>query len=226
MKRRVYMSEKILNRKKRIALLCILCALFSGKVLAESAIVQRVDVQHTGRKLFAIRPDRENETIELHLKEEARWIGAFGNLGAALTSQRFLVISAKSSSWQEIALRLRENVEPKAYVSSNIILVNTGERIAGYDAVAETFIEWVYPLNENVLTLAVEHDVAGVVLEHEVLSYAAGSNSFVSTPLHQREEFISVSVKSKSVVVITSQRILSFTKGKTSWIEESVSQGQ
>lgn len=220
------MSTTILNHLKRIALLLILCALFPASVLAESAIEHSVDVHQTGRSLLAIRANKVNETIELRLKENILWIGAFGNLGAALTTQRFLVISAEASSWQEMALKLRENVEMKAHLSSNIILVNTGYRIAGYDAVTETFIGREYPVNEKVLSVAVEHDVAAVVLEHELLGYAAGNNEFISTPLLQREEITSMSVKSKSVAVITSKRILSFTKGADSWTVESVIQVQ
>ncbi len=113
-------------------------------------------------------------------------------------------------------------MEARAFLSSNIVLANTGDRVVGYDALAESFIEWKYPIEESVREVLVERDVAVVVLEREALGYAADSGIFVPIPFERREELVSVTATSKAVAVITSERILSFSSSKKRWEMESV----
>jgi hypothetical protein len=227
MKCRMCMSNRNATRRT-FPVILLLLAFFTlpGEVIAESEIEHVVDVHQVGRKLVAIRADRPNRTIELRLKEEALWSGSFGKLGVAVTTHRLLVVSEAASSWQEKALRLRENVDSKAHLSSNIALANTGDRIVGYDAVAETFLEWDYPIEEDVRQIVVERDVAVVVLEREVLGHASDSAGFVPIRLGQDERLVSVTAKTQSAAVVTIERILSFTSSKKRWEEESVSHGR
>jgi hypothetical protein len=221
---RVFMSHKNAARKAFPAILLLLSSFtFFGRAIAESGIEHLVDVHQAGRKVIAIRADGENETIELRLKEEALWSGSFGKLGVAVTTHRLLVVSAGAGSWQQKALRLREEVESKAHLSSNIALLDTGDRIVGYDAVTGKFLEWRYPPDENVRQISVERDVAVVVLEHEALGYAADSAGFVPIRLRRDEGLVSVTAKAQSATVVTTQRILSFTSSERRWEEAAAS---
>jgi hypothetical protein len=217
------------NEMRRTSPAIVLLLLFftlPGSVMAESAIEHVVDVHQVGRKILAIRGDGEKETIELRLKEKALWSGSFGKLGVAVTTHRLLVVSGVAGSWQEKPLRLREDVKPKAHLSSNIAVVDTGDRVVGYDAVAEAFLEWRYSLGENVRKVAVDRDVAVVVLERDVLGYATDGAGFVPIRLGRDEELVSVSAKTQSAAVVTSERVLSFTSSERRWKEESVSHGR
>ncbi len=63
--------SRIIFSRQILARVCLIGALlsFSGEAFAESAIEHLVDVHQIGRKILALRGDKENETIELRLKE-------------------------------------------------------------------------------------------------------------------------------------------------------------
>jgi hypothetical protein len=208
----------MISRPIALVMLLVCCA--SGAGAEESAIDQLVDVHHIGTQLIATRSERSSAVMELMRDEDVVWIGAFGNLGGAVTTRRLLVVTPVSSSWREKSLALAEGGTSRIERSSNLILLDTGIRILGFDALAGSFFEWSYPLADQVVAMATDRRVAAIVFRHQVVGYAAGRGVFGTADLQLRETLSSVSAKSELATIVTSKRVLSFRTQTASWSEE------
>jgi hypothetical protein len=200
----------------------LLACCATGVRAEESAIDQLVDVHQIGRQLIATRSERTSAVMELMRDEEVVWIGAFGNLGGAVTTRRLLVVTPVSSGWRDKTLTLAEGGSSRIERSSNLILLDTGIRILGFDALAGAFFEWSYPLADQVIAIAADRRVAAIVFRQKVVGYAAGSGAFGTANLQLRETFYSLSAKSELATIVTSRRVLSFRTRTASWSEEKL----
>jgi len=180
-------------------------------------------VIYAGGKFVAIRAEAEDIKVELKPTEAPLWSRASGSLAAVVTSQRLLVASAKSSAWLEKPLPVEGEVEPKAYLSADLLFVSSNGRILGYDIVVDKFLEWeAVPAAGKVLAVIAEPGVGAIALEHEAVGYAVGSDKFVAIPFQPDEVFSSTSVESGTISIVTSMRKLSFGKGSSRWSEAPV----
>jgi hypothetical protein len=215
-----------LNRYLFTFLLFILSALLSVPVVATSEDTetqQLVDVIYAGRTFVAIRAEAEDIKVKLEPTEAPLWSRASGSLAAVVTSQRLLVATATSPAWLEKPLQVEGEVEPKAYLSADLVFVSSNGRILGYDTVAAKFLEWeAAPAAGPILAVIVEHGLGGIALGREAVGYTGGSDKFVSIPFQPDEVFSSTSVESGAISIVTSMRKLSFDKGSSRWSEAPV----
>lgn len=180
---------------------------------AENPIETTVSVQVGDGKVIGIRATAPTVACDLQVGEQVLWHGSAGTLGAVLTDRRVLVITPGLKEFTEERFRLSEPSAPAATISSNILLVVTGERLFGYDAKVGGFIEHKHELNDDVVLIGAERDVATVVLGTGAVGYAAGSGAFVEQRFRLQEDFELLDLQTATATVITSQRLLTFGSG-------------
>jgi len=208
-----------------IPVMLLFALVSSTPARAESPIEQRIQVQQVGEKIVAFRGDAADVAVELQLREEVLWLDSSGKLGAVLTDRRFLVVSDTSPGWIERDLRLMEPTRPQVAISSNIVLAATGDRIIGFDALTSSFLEWSHGIDEPVLALEAEREVAAAVLASRVLGYTPGGGEFIEERLHLHEEFRSLRLSTNLATVQTSQRVLALDAAAGRWSEERLPVG-
>jgi len=182
---------------------------------AENPIETQVSVQVLDGEVIGIRDQMPPVATPLQVEEEVLWSGSAGALGAVLTDRRLLVVTATSKKFLEEKLRLSEPSAPAATISSNLLLVVTGERLFGYDARVGRFVEHRHEMNDDVVQIDAERDVAAVVLGNGAVGYAAGSGTFVEQRFRLQEDFQSLDLTTSMATVITDQRLMTF--GASGW---------
>ena len=213
-----------LNLRRLSLLLSLSCLVISNPTIAlsENEIQHVVDIHLIGMRLVAIRSEAPNVDIELRLNERDLWIKTFGQLGAVVTTERFLVISHLSESWFEMDLRLEERKPKNGHISTDLIFYDTGERVLGFDRLTHSFIEWDYAIAEEVVKIVVDGSIAGVILNNRVIGYTAGSGVFVVHSLGLSEKPLSVNIKTDIISLVTSRHLLTYHHEATRWTEEQI----
>lgn len=187
--------------------------------LAENPIETNVSVQVLDGQVVGIRDLGVTVARDLQVGEKVLWSGSAGKLGAVLTDRRLLVVTSTSKDFLEERLRLSEPTAPAVVISTNLVVVVTGERLFGFDALNGGFIEHKHPLNDHVLLLDAERDVATVVLGTGAVGYAAGSGAFVEQRFRLQEEFETLDLTTSMATIITSQRLMTF--GASGWAAQA-----
>ncbi|MCG8684550.1 MAG: hypothetical protein MI892_06725, partial [Desulfobacterales bacterium] len=135
----------------RCALAWFAVFVFAGWVHADENIEDKIDVYESDGRVIAVIEGSNSVSRKLRRNEAVFWQDARGYLGAFLTDARFLVISFTAASWQALPLRRDEADTADAFLSQRIALMVTAERIVGYDAAADRFIETRLPLREEMV---------------------------------------------------------------------------
>ncbi len=211
-----------MNLYRSTSAIVLLSGLLSFSPLANSEdkdTQQLVDVIYAGRKFVALRTEAEEISVELEPHEKALWSRGSGGLGVVLTSHRFMVATTTSATWLEKPLGIAGFVEPKAYLSTDLVFIRTEGKILGYDGITEKFLEWKPADGEHVLAVIVENGAGALALEQQAVGYAGGSDRFVSIPFQPNEAFSSTAVESGTLTIRTSMRKLTFDKHSTRWSE-------
>lgn len=189
-----------------------------GEALAEQAIRQRVTIQELGRRIIAVRGSSGSAEYELSLNEEVLWRRAFGDLGAVVTNRRVLAISSSSDDWLEQDLRLREPDDLEAAISSQILLVSTGDRVIIFDGRTNEFTLWRHRMQDRVLRLLAERDVAAIISDSAVVGYSPGNDDVIEHRLRLQEIVEGHDLTSSAATVRTNQRLLTYSAGARAWI--------
>ena len=186
---------------------------------AEEEIEDLVDIIESNSKIIAIIEGRKTISFDLRPKEKVLWSGSKGYLGAFLTNDRFFVISTSSSSWQVLPLGLNESEKGVASLSPYIALLVTGDRVIGFDAASNRFIETQLPIHDDLLAAEAEKYVAVVITSNRAFGLAAKTLAFIEIPFRVRETVEAIKITSSKATVRTSDRLLTFEAKGSTWRE-------
>jgi len=170
--------------------------------------------------VIALKVDASRE-FELRAGELVRSVQVFGNVGGVVTSDRMLAISADAFEWQSMSLQAKE-VAAEAYLSEQLILFITHERIMAYDATLNSFISLNLAVGQNVVNQRVEREAAVAVTLRRAIGYAAGSAMFIEYGFNAGETFRDLQAAGGLLSVTTSTRTLLFQASTAEWREQAL----
>jgi hypothetical protein len=172
-------------------------------------------------RVDAFSTDGMTRGFVLRAGEQVRSVQALGTVGAVVTSDRMLAISADAFEWQSIQLQAKE-VAAEAYLSEALVLFVTHERILSFDGTLNRFVIESLPVGENVVDQRVEFEAAAAVTLRRVFGYAAGSAKFSDFSFRAGETFRELEASGGWITVTTSSRILLFQAHAGDWEEQAL----
>ena len=186
---------------------------------AEEEIEDLIDIAESKGKIIAIIEGRKTITFDLRPNEKVLWSGSRGYLGAFLTDRSFFVISTSLYAWQELPLRLDESGKGVASLSPYIALLVTRDRVIGFDATSNRFIETQLPIHDELLAAEAERYVAVVITSSRAFGLAAESSAFTEIHLRGGETIEAIKLTYSKATVRTSDRLLTFEASGLPWKE-------
>lgn len=211
-------SLKVFSSPKRYAILIFLFIMvFAKSSNAEEPIEDLIDIFDSNGKIVAVIEGKKPISFNLSAKENVLWRGSKGDLAVFLTNNRFFVISTTSGSWQYFKLRSDEPEDAMISLSPSIALVAFEDRVIGYLASSNQFIETQIPVQDERVFVGTDEHVAVIVTSNSLLGITEKSSSFIEARLRIRESIEDVKTSSNRVTVRTSERLLSFTNKSTTW---------
>ncbi len=183
---------------------------------SEDYIEDLIDIQELDGDVIAIREGREI-IFDLSSREEIRWSGSRGHIGAVLTDSRFLAITTSSKDWHEISLKERESQEGITALSPYLALLVTGDRAIGFDSKNNRFIVLRRPPNEEFIEFEVNKYVAVVVSSRYAFGLALGGKYFNKVPFRANENFKTLKTTSRFATIRTTKRVLTFRASDSLW---------
>ena len=194
---------------------------FAERFFKQGPVEDMVDI-HVGKdKLVAVKQGMSISEKKLRLKEKVRWQGSRGYIGAVLTSERLLAVSAALSGWVELDLQLGEGQSglPEIFLSERLLLMTTKKRLVGFDGGTRSWTVIDIPLHERVIERAIDAYVAVVITTGRVYGLAIGVSSFIEEPFKKNEKVLSVNTSSYNASIRTSRRLLIFKSSGAFWRE-------
>jgi len=207
------------DRKFLISIICL--SIFASTIssYAEEEIEDLIDIAESKGKIIAIIEGRKTITFDLRLDEKVLWSGSRGYLGAFLTDQHFFVISTSLNAWRALPLRLDETGNGVASLSEYIALLVTKDRVVGFDATSNRFIETLLPIQDELLAAETERYVAVVITSSRAFGLAAESSAFTEIHLRVGETLEAIKLTYSKATVRTSDRLLTFEASGSPWNE-------
>jgi hypothetical protein len=147
------------------------------------------------------------------------WSGSKGNLGAFLTDRSYFVISTSLNAWLELPLKLDESEKGVTSLSPYIALLVTRDRVIGFDATSNRFIETQLPIHDELLAAEAERYVAVVITSSRAFGLAAETSAFTEIHLRVRETIEAINLTYSKATVRTSDRLLTFEATGSTWNE-------
>jgi len=206
-------------RKFLISIICL--SIFASIIssYAGEEIEDLIDIVKSKSKIIAIIEGRKTITFDLRPNEKVLWSDSNGYLGAFLTNQHFIIISASLDSWQVLPLGLNESEKAVAILSPYIALLATRDRAIGFDATTNRFTETQLPLHDELLAAKADRYVAVVITSSRAFGIAAESSAFTEISLRVSETLEKVKLTHSKVTVQTSDRLLTFETSASTWKE-------
>jgi hypothetical protein len=186
---------------------------------ADEEVENKIYVTESDSKLNAVIEGAGNTTIRLKPKEQVLWKDASGYLGAALSSDRFYVVSTTSGAWKEFRLKPQEAEGATASLSPFIAVLATNDRAVCYNISMNSFFEIRLPVRSELVAVKAGKHVAVVATTDKLFGIRKSSSSFTDARLKVGERVSEIDVTANKVVVRTSDRLLSFVADDTEWSE-------
>ena len=210
----------MLHRQKVFSFFVIFSILLATVCSAEEEIEDLIDIYESNGKIIAVLEGKKSVSYNLQANEKVLWSDSKGHLAAFLTRQHFFVISTSTGTWQILQLNSSASNNRVAVLSPYIaLLVTSGDRVNGFDAISNRFIEARLPLNDELLFTKAEKYVAVVATASKVFGLAAGTMYFSEIPLGVRETVETIKITSSKATIHTSHRLLSFEAKGSRWSE-------
>ena len=169
----------MLHRQKVFSFFVIFSILLATVCSAEEEIEDLIDIYESNGKIIAVIEGKKSVSFNLQPNENVLWSDSKGHLAALLTKQHFFVISTSTGTWQILQLNSSASNNRVAVLSPYIaLLVTSGDRVNGFDAISNRFIEARLPLNDELLFTKAEKYVAVVATASKVFGLAAGTMYF------------------------------------------------
>jgi hypothetical protein len=183
-------------------------------------IEDRVDVLRVDRRLLAVSADSGHVLEEkLRLDERLLRLESEGVVGVAVTDQRLLGVTTRSSSWQEVRLRAAETSPESIHLGDRLALVLLDRRLLSLTRGSGIWTELRLSKGELPARIAVDSGVGFCVTGRRAIAVSSDGTGFVQVHLTPREEVESVSLKDQSVTLRTLYRVLVFRSGFPRWLE-------
>ena len=207
------------GRKFLISIICL--SIFASTIssYAEEEIEDLIDIAESKGKIIAIIEGRKTITFDLRPNEKVLWSGSRGYLGAFLTNRSFFVISTSLSAWLELPLKLDESEKGVTSLSPYIALLVTRDRVIGFDATSNRFIETQLPIHDELLAAEAERYVAVVITSSRAYGLATESSAFTEINLRMNETIETIKMTYSKATIRTSDRLLTFEASGLPWKE-------
>jgi len=195
---------------------------FGERFFGKGPVEDLIDIHVAKDKLVAVKQGGTVSEKTLQLKEKVRWQGSRGYIGAVLTSERLLAVSANLSGWAELDLQLAEGESgrlPEILLSDRLLLMTTRKRLIGFDGGTRSWAVLDIPLHEQVVERAIDAYVAVVVTTGRVYGLARGAGSFIEEPFKRNENVLSVDTSAYNASIRTTRRLLIFKSSGAFWRE-------
>ena len=195
---------------------------FAEGFFGKGPVEDLIDIHVARDKLVAVKQGGTVSEKNLQLKEKVRWQGSRGYIGAVLTSERLLAVSANLSGWVELDLQLAEGESgrlPEILLSDRLLLMTTKKRLIGFDGGTRSWAVIDIPLHEQVVERAIDAYVAVVVTTGRVYGLARGAGSFIEEPFKRNESVLSLDTSAYNASIRTTRRLLIFKSSGAYWRE-------
>ena len=200
----------------------LLIAAFALSSYAEEEQEDLIDIFESNNKLIAVIEGKQTQSFNLTANENVLWSGSKGHVGAFLTNDRLFVISVSSATWTYLYLNIDESLTVMQALSSYLILIVSGDRAIGYDAVSDRFIQVHLPIHDELITVKADKNVAVVITTSRVFGLSTKSSSFIEARLRIRESVEDIKTSSNKVIIRTSDRLLTFEVSSSTWNEHQL----
>ena len=176
----------------------------------------KIQIELVDNALVAVGSSVSLEPFALAVDEQVLSIRSRGSVAAVLTSNRFLAISESSSGWVETPFSLNEGYAGKMTLSDNMVMMNTQDRVVGFDGVYNRLIPYDLPAGERVFDQGAGLNVLVFTTEYRAAGLAAGSDWNIQD-FAISETFRGLTVDADRAAVQTSTRLLTFSAAEASW---------
>lgn len=200
-------------------LICLLMLMSAIRSYAYEEVEDLIDIFESNGKIIAVVAGKRAKSLDLQVREEVRWIGSSGDLGAVLTDRRFAVISISSPAWHSLSLKMDEAGKGTASLSPSITLLVMEHRAVVFDSSSNRFTEARFPIYDELLTAEVERHVAVVITSSRAFGFSARTSTFNDINLRVRETVEEIKITSSKATIRTSSRLLTFDVFSSSWKE-------
>jgi hypothetical protein len=185
-------------------------------------IEDRLDVLRVDRRLLAVSAD-SGGILEVKLRpdEKLQFLESQGVVGVAASNERLLGATTRSSSWQEVRLRVRERKVPieRAYLGDRLALVPLQRRLLALTRGSGIWTELKLLPGETPVRVEVASGVGVCLTERRAIGVSSEGGGFSEVSLTPREKIESVSLKDQSATVQTLYRVLVFRTAEAGWTE-------
>lgn len=199
---------------------CLLVGILPRHSPAEE-IGDMVDIFEAKGKVIAVIEGKRKVSGDLRSTEKVLWHGSSGYLGAFLTTERFLVVSVSSSGWQVLPLRLDETGNGRVSVSQHLAVLATEDRIVGFSAMFNQFVELGIPIGDTLLSIKAVDKIAVVVTSGYVIGLTSRMSEFSKISLRIKETVAGVNITPGTASVRTSERLLTLAPEGSAWVEHT-----
>jgi hypothetical protein len=183
-------------------------------------IEDRLDVLRVDRRLLAVSADAGGVLEEkLRTDESLVLLESAGVVGVAVTDDRLLGVTTRSSSWQEIELRSEESVPEQIHLGERLALVVLDRRLLALTQGSGIWAELRLLAGELPVQIKVDSAVGLCLTGRRAIGVSSDGTGFVEVLLTPREKVEAISMKDQSVTLGTLYRVLVFRNGSPRWVE-------
>lgn len=197
------------------ALLLTLCIPLAA---ADETVEDVVEVVATGDQLIAVVDGRRFFREDLRIGESVRWQAARGEVGAILTSQRLLAVSARSGKWNIRPLKISEKQRaPEMLIADYLVAMLTEERILTFGTHTDGFFQTRLPIGEKVVASAAEGRSAAAVTESRAFGFSTYRRGAAEIRFRRGETFVSLKTAHSKVTLQTTERLITLNAEDAVW---------
>ncbi len=201
----------------------VLAAVPSGQAQLrpdETPLEDLLELVELNRELVAFDAEGGGQTtLPLELGEEVFWSRSRGRVGVVLTDRRMLAVSTGSAVWQSERYRRTERRPKSALLGDRVALIQTSERVLGFNGSTGSLVEYRLGIREYVLASRTGANTAVVVTNRRVLGLSPQAGGFTSADLQLQEQLVALVPRSNLATVRTDRRLLVFRGPSGTWEE-------
>ena len=140
-------------------------------------------------------------------------------VGVAVTDQRILAATTNSSRWAETSLHRTETTPEEVLLGERVALMQTNERVIGFNGGSGNLVEMNLGLREVVLVRSIGENVGAVVTDRRAIGLSPFAGGFSAIALGLKERIESLNCNANLATVVTDRRILIYRSPTGSWEE-------
>ena len=182
---------------------------------------EHIEVQRIDSQIVAFRNKKPSDSIDLKSGETVLKKEDEGYMGAVLTNERVLAVSA-TGTWFAETLKFGEADGATLMVGDEIVLFVSSDRILCANRNQDRFAEMDLPVGDEVLENSVGQTLGVVVLPDRAVGFNGNGNRFQEVQFHIGESYESLEMAATFALVRTDKYIYTYRVSPGKWSEQSI----